>query len=694
MPFFIHPLAPIGCAVACLLASVAQAQNATPTSPDARMNVQATLPEVLVTPPQVADHSNATRAEWRLQGARQALAERAGGTALVSAADFSNGKTSTFSDMLSFAPGVYAQTRHGDETRLGMRGSGIQRGFLLRGIELYQDGIPLNTADGSGDFQLVDALATDYIEVWRGANALEYGAGVLGGAMNFVSPTGLTAPRAVAQLQAGSYGFKQAHAAFSAHGEVLDGYLSATRSLQDGYRVQSGSQATRIQGNVGMRFSPVLDGRVYFAHLNSKLQMPGSISGAMMDEDPKQAGANYQRLNAHNNYRVNRLAAQLNWRPNESVHWRTSAYLNQRDRDHAMTYGYVMNDFRDAGLDTRAAVDFGEAGLVRKLAAGARYQRMHGDETRFANPDGQPGRQTGLNTLTATQGTVYAEYSHGLTQQWIAQVGVQGLKAQRELRNRVAAANSYKVDYSGLNPKLGLIYQWGENTQFYGNVSRSREVPPFGELVVSNTLPLADAQKAITTELGWRTNSAPWQADVALYRSRIQGELLSMTDATGAALGTVNADRTLHQGLEANAAWTHGAWRLRGNYLYSDFHFKRDAIYGNNTLAGFAPHLLNLEARWQAAPALWLALALETRTGTTWIDHANTVSSGGFSLLNLGVGGEVQKGLSWFVQGKNLADRRYASSTAVQANARGADGNWYFPGDGRAFYAGVRWALE
>lgn len=673
----------IGSAVALLLSAGAHAQTQASPTP-------AALPEVLVR----ADGSSEVQAKERLEQSHLSLEQRAGGTAVVSTDAFATGKTSTFADMLSYAPGVYAQTRHGDETRLSIRGSGIQRGFLLRGLQLYQDGIALNHADGQGDYQLVDPLATEYIEVWRGANALELGANSLGGAINFVSPTGLTAPRAKAQVQLGSFGYRQMHGAFAAKGQLWDGFFSVTRSLQDGYREQSATRATRLQGNVGLRLSPALDARLYLAHIDSKLQMPGSISAATMEEDRRQAAARYQPLNAHNNYRLNRVAAKLNWQPSEQLQWVTSIYTHQRQRDHAMIYGFINQDFRDAGLDTRATVNWSDGALVRKLVAGASYQRMGGDESRFANPDGNPGNQTGSNRLTAAQTTMYAEYTHGLTAQWLLQAGAQVQQATRRLTNRYTPANSYGTHYSGTNPKLGLIYRMDPQSQWYANVSRSSEAPPFGELVVSSTLPLAWAQKATTFELGYRTRRDNLQVDASIYRSRIHGELLSLTDANGVALGTVNADRTIHQGVELGAAWQWGATRWRANYLYSDFRFAGDPVYGNKRLAGMAPHVLNAEVRWQASKAFWIAPAIEARAGKTWIDHANTVSTSGFALFNLSLGGEIQRGLNWFVQARNLADRRYVAGTAVQADAAGKDGNWYFPGDGRAVYAGLQWALD
>src|SRR3546814_10001572 len=72
--------------------------------------------------------------------------------------------------MLAFSPGVFAQGRYGEEARLSIRGSGIGRGFHLRGVTLLIDSAPVNTADGSGDFQEIDPLMLSHLEVYRGAN--------------------------------------------------------------------------------------------------------------------------------------------------------------------------------------------------------------------------------------------------------------------------------------------------------------------------------------------------------------------------------------------------------------------------------------------------------------------------------------------------------------------------------------------
>jgi hypothetical protein len=61
----------------------------------------------------------------------------------------------------------------------------------MRGLTLLQDGIPINLADDNGDFQELEPIFFDHLEVYRGANALRFGSGTLGGAVNGVTPTGI-----------------------------------------------------------------------------------------------------------------------------------------------------------------------------------------------------------------------------------------------------------------------------------------------------------------------------------------------------------------------------------------------------------------------------------------------------------------------------------------------------------------------
>jgi iron complex outermembrane receptor protein len=53
----------------------------------------------------------------------------------------------------------------------------------------------------------------------------------------------------------------------------------------------------------------------------------------------------------------------------------------------------------------------------------------------------------------------------------------------------------------------------------------------------------------------------------------------------------------------------------------------------------------------------------------------------------------VAKDLSFFVEGRNLSNKTYASTTGVIVNAGGKDQSQFNPGDGRAVYAGIEWRM-
>ena len=171
-----------------------------------------------------------------------------------------------------------SRSRNGATTRrLSIRGSGLSRNFHLRGVQLYMDGIPINTADGYGDFQEIDPTAYKYVEVFKGANALQFGANSLGGAINFVTPSGRDplAQRRLARSSARSAiaGCRPMPAASTA---PWDGYLTASTQAADGFRDHSDGHATRVSGNVGYQISPDIETRFYLNANEVRQRIPGS----------------------------------------------------------------------------------------------------------------------------------------------------------------------------------------------------------------------------------------------------------------------------------------------------------------------------------------------------------------------------------------------------------------------------------
>ena len=249
--------------------------------------------------------------------------------------------------------GVYVQPRFGaEEARISIRGSGLQRTFHGRGLKLMQDGVPLNLADGSFDFQAVEALSARYVEVWRGANALQYGAGNLGGAVNFVSPNGYNSDLVRARAEAGSFGYRRGHLS---GGNVIGGfdfYVATSAFEQEGFRRHAQQDTRRHFANLGFQLSPALETRFYVGHVESDSELPGSITRAQLALDPRAANSGNVSGDQRRDIRWTRLSNKTVYRPAEGRQleffallprsaWiiRSSRSSSRRTRTTAWSYG-------------------------------------------------------------------------------------------------------------------------------------------------------------------------------------------------------------------------------------------------------------------------------------------------------------------------------------------------------------------
>jgi iron complex outermembrane receptor protein len=112
------------------------------------------------------------------------------------------------------------------------------------------------------------------------------------------------------------------------------------------------------------------------------------------------------------------------------------------------------------------------------------------------------------------------------------------------------------------------------------------------------------AQEAWTGEVGARGHRGPFTYDVTLYRAHLQHELLQFAVDSQHPASTFNADKTVHQGIEAALDWAVAPrWRLRQTWTLSDFRFDGDAQYGDNRLPIVPKTFYRAELRYDARAA-------------------------------------------------------------------------------------------
>lgn len=676
----------LGAAALCL-ASAAQASDANQTQVDSVLVTARPDPE---DPPAVAL-------------ARKRLSETPGAVAVIASEAYANRFALGLNDTVRDVPGVFAQKKFGEDTRLSIRGSGIGNANHNRGTLLAQDGVPLNEADGYGDYQLIDPLLARYTEVYKGGNALRFGGALLGGAINFVTPTGKTAGADnLVRVEAGSFGTARLHGEVARQFGDSDLFVGATLMNGDGWRQQSNSSAARLSANIGHSFGEDREVRLYVSGADLRQQIGGSLTLAQALNSPEKAAAANLANNYGRNMRNARASLQTTWRLSDTTVLEGGVYGAWRDLDHPI-FQVIDQESRNFGAFGRLDWTGQIAGHAADLFAGLSYRAGNLDARQWLNLRGSRGPSQAFSRQNAQALDVFAEGRFFVTPRVALVAGATYGTAERDYRayRQAGVASSFDLtasrDYDWLAPRIGLLFQVDQDSQMFANLTRSVEPPNFGAYSPSAAAGFAPVvpQTAWTGEIGARGRKGALAWDIALYRAELKDELLTfVVDPTHPA-ATFNADKTVHQGLEAGLDWRFSRHlRLRQTWAWSDFHFEGDPQYGDNSLPIVPEHLYRAELKYEHPAGWFVAPALEWSPRGPFVDYRNKVRAPDHAIASLGAG-YMRQGVTVFLDARNLLDKRYVATVNPLANPAAVTAATvqntaaFWPGEGRSVFVGV-----
>lgn len=657
--------------------------------------------------------------------ARERLERVPGGIGFVEAEVFLDDFAQSIGDTLAFTPGVFADTSAQRENRISVRGSGLNSSFERRGLTLLRDGIPITRASGSTEFQEVDPLSIQYIEVFKGANGLRYGAASLGGAVNVVTPTGITAPARVhARVEGGSFDSLRANVGF-AHAEASwDVYATATALHSNGFRDHSGVESGYGFANIGWRPADHVETRLYVTALSDNFELAGTLSlrdaldnpaaagrpvtagpffpgGPVLVLDPGPEADDWDR-NLDVVRVASRTVAQF-----DGLTVAGGAWYSWRGLDHAITRfaGIIDQSEHEFGLFADAVGQGDIGGHLLEWTLGLQANMASNDARTWVNDSGRRGAQRTGSDQNASNLLLYGQLDIELLPGLSA---IAGLQYQQAVRDNDARLNdtSGRVNQSQLSPRIGLLWDVGASAQVYANLNRGFEPASTSDLTAGGAFDFTPlkAQRSWTVEVGTRGQADWLDWDVAIYRSHVRKELLDFgaPGAFGFVSFTDNADRTVHQGLEAGVDLRLLQGRLAGHGLkanwrhvltLNDFRFDDDAVFGNNDLAGVPDILYVSELRLDAARGWYLGINLRWVPDGPWVDFANTTDTPGYDLWGMTAGWQLNPTLRVFGSLENLFDQHYIANVTTNANQALEGGRLFTPGQGRAAFAGISLAF-
>ncbi len=615
-----------------------------------------------------------------------------GGVADVGAADIEEAGYGNVSEALRLQPGVMARSRFGaDEVQLSVRGSGLRNNFHTRGVNLLFNGRPYMDADGFGDFESLDLMATERIELWKGANALRFGGNQAGGAINFVTPTGETAPELTVRALGGSFGLLKAQVASGGVRGPLGYYASFSTTKSDGYRDHSAQQRRRLFSNLEWELSADTDLRFDLVYAGVSEQLPGALTRAEFAADPRQADPGNRANRFGRDYDFVHAAFALDHRLDDENVIAVSVHGHVRDVVHPI-FQILDQDQRTVGAD----VAWRRTGGRTRLLLGIAPQGGGNQEERFANLGGERGAPTARFATDVVNLGAYGELQLDVTERLALVAGGRWDSSRREFDDRFLADGdrSDVRTFEALSPKLGAVWTSGSGIQVFGNVSRAYEPPLLLELTSfgSNAGFIdLEAQDVRQVELGTRGAHGSVVWDVALFDWEVGNEIVNVNlQPFPGAPFTIpsyrNAERTRHLGLEVGGAVALGDVTWRGAYTWSRFTYVGDPEFGDNDLPGAPEHALYTELRWQHSSGFWIAPNLDASLSPYYVDSANTTENDRFVLLGLKAGVPIGR-VELSLEASNLTGEAYSGSVQVD----NALGRYLEPGNERALHVGLGW---
>lgn len=660
----------------------------------------------------VIDHVRPSATE-SVQDLEVRLSRVAGGTNLIDLREQT--RLTTMSDLFAGEPGVLVQEFFGgfDQPRLNIRGSGLQSNPVSRGVQLQQDFLPLNDADGSFIIGLLQPYATRAVTVHRGANSRTPGSITLGGDLNFLSFTGAD-PGDSVQVEAGDFGRYSAHGNYGDAIGEYDYHLSGGTVRSEGYRQHSDSERNVMQVNFGAQLTSDLSNRTSVSYNETRFEMPFVLPQQRANDDPRSVMGDgdtvFDRLinindrDPHRDFDSLRIANRTLL---ESAGQQQTLGLYWQDTDdhfvdplehmitHSQTGGaqwILVREWGDAGTWTLGA-DWNTGTLPREFYVTNAQNGSRG--FRFGNLD------LDADNLALSLGADYA-----LASNWTLTPQLQWMHASRDAQDK-DGARELDQSWDFWLPKIGLNFVPDPALRLFTNLSASREVPTFWDIAQPSVPPVAplpglatatlnelEDQKALTLEVGGTGqvgDSLRW--NVAVYRSEVKDELLSVASTFGVVSITSNYDdRTLHRGVELglqgrlDPAGRQFDWNLTWNY--SDFTFD-NGVFDGNQVAG-APKNVLAGSIDMPLGEFSVGARVYGQPDNNPVDHANTLQQDSFWLLGLDLGYQPLPRLKFYVTLNNLTDKTYNAAYVVRDRSDAVMPT-FLPGDGRNFLAGVVW---
>ena len=609
-------------------------------------------------------------------------------------------------EALNRVPGVFMQNRYNfaQDLRVSIRGFGARSAFGIRGVKILVDGIPETLPDGQGQVDSIDLGAAQQIEVLRGPSSSYYG-NASGGVISVTSERGPETPFANLRFSAGEYGAQKFQAKTGGQTERVNYFVSFSDSQIDGYREHSETENTQLSGrlefDLGDRGSLLAVANYTDQPVSND---PGGINIAQAQADPRSARDRNLSFDGGEALEQTRLGFVYTLPVGDGSELQVRNYYVSRDFNNRLPF------FGGGAVDLQrffagGGISYTQQGILggrpNRVVVGLDYDDQDDHRRRFNNDMGVLGALSLDQDEHVTSTGLFVQDELSISDNVQLSFGVRFDQVEFDVGDRFLGngddSGVRKLD--DVSPMIGLLANLSPDVTVYGTYSTSFETPTTTEFAnpsgAGGFNPLLEPQAATNLEVGLRGGvGSRTRYELAVFDIGVEDELIPYEIPSSPGRDFfANAGRSNRTGVEATLI-TQPTDRIGVtlSYTYADFTFAdflddNGNDYSGNRIPGTVEQLVFAELSYRH-PAGWFGALDALHVGDQFANNANSVADGAYTLSNLRLGFDANRGgatFSPFVGVNNLFDQSYNSN--IRLNAFG--GRYYEPGPGRNIYAGV-----
>ena len=632
------------------------------------------------------------------------------------------------SDDIGFVPGLLARNRHNyaQDQQISIRGIGANSTFGIRGVRIYQDGIPQTGPDGQGQVSQFNLDSAERVEVLEGPFSALYG-NSSGGVIQIFTAPGTSPGEIRADLGYGSFGTVRAGVDASDAVGPLAYNVAFTHFSVDGYRPHQSARNESFNGKLDYSLAP----RAKLTFIANVLSRPDSddplgLTAAEFAANPDQTDPAALEFDTRKTLQQQQAGLVLHLGITDTQSIRLMGYFGHRSvlqflsipvgaQKPPTSAGGVVDLARIfGGADARWTLRRELAGRPLSWVAGVSYDTQNELRRGYNNFIG--GTLGVMGALRRNENDIarnideYTQASWEPVPGWTLTGGIRHsevrLLSEDHYITPTNGNDSGAVTYTATSPVAGLLFAARPWLHLYASYGQGFQTPLGSELAYRPdgapglNFALRPA-RSDNSEIGAKMRmSRNLRAEIAAFDTLTRDEIVVATNAGGRSTYQ-NAGRTRRSGAEAALDYGFADdWRARIAYTYvaaiyidayltcasSPCRSPNQLVASGNRLPGVPHNDAYARLEW-GRPVGWRASLTGQYISAIAVNDANTDFAAAYPVFDASGGYAADLGatrLSIFLRLNNILDRRYAGSIIVDDG----NGRYFEPAPGFNVFLG------